>query len=195
MVRRTQRPGTRVPSKVPWHTRPDLILIRHVRPQGSVEVHERDHMETPQVGSLLPYYYTWNPNPYPNPLARYIYSNRDHFCRSVHDLQKSAFDNQKYSPVAWKPLVNWVYGGGNRAATEERLQKLTKFNRDDTDLHEVVALGLWRLGSQGNHPWGRAATRPSFYCQIPKHEKVAANKDSALTCFFFSTAISSLLYV
>ena len=66
---------------------------------------------------------------------------------------------------------NWIYGGANQAEIDRRLQKLTKFNKQDRDLHEVVALSMWRLGSSGNFPWGRGATRPSFYCLIPKDRK------------------------
>ena len=132
----------------------------------------------------LPVMPVTNPHPNPNPLARYIFSMRDLLCRSVHDLAKSAYDNQKYTPKAWEPLINWIYGGANQAEIDRRLQKLTKFNKQDRDLHEVVALSMWRLGSSGNFPWGRGATRPSFYCLIPRTEKVANNKDSALTFFF-----------
>ena len=97
---------------------------------------------------------------------------REHLCRSVHDLAKSAYDNQKYTPKAWEPLTKWIYGGANQAEIDRRIQRLTTFNRNDTDLYKVVALSLWRLGNAGNFPWGRGATRPSFYCMIPKTEKV-----------------------
>lgn len=101
--------------------------------------------------------------------VRYVWCHRKDLARSVHDMAKQMYANTKYSPIAWKPLNDWVDKGKDRKIREK---VLSRFTRDDTDFIEVVARCHWRLACGANTPWGRGATQPNVFSAIAPHEKV-----------------------
>lgn len=118
---------------------------------------------------------------------RYIWGHRLALARRCHDMAKQMYDNKRYSPIAWRPLQQWL----NHKDPTEKLQRLTKiksFTRHDNDLIAVFAQGLWTLANLPNLPWGRGLTTQT-YSQIPKSEKVVGSLRLSL-CFFFSSSIS-----
>ena len=97
-------------------------------------------------------------------------------------MAKQMYDNKRYSPIAWRPLQQWL----NHTDPTEKLQRLAKiksFTRHDNDLISVFAEGLWTLANLPNLPWGRGLTTQT-YSQIPKSEKVVGYLRVSL-CFFF----------
>ena len=120
--------------------------------------------------------------------VRYVWCHRKDLARSVHDLAKQMYANTKYSPVAWKLLTDWVHRSGKKAKIRD--QMLTRFTRDDTDFHEVVARCHWRLANAPNTPWGRGATQPKVFSAILPHEKVCLI--FFLNFFFCNTYMSSM---
>lgn len=107
--------------------------------------------------------------------------------RRCHDMAKQAYDNKRYSPLAWQPLQQWLNPPSNRVKMT-RLQKLRTFTRHDTDLITVFADCLWNLANLPNLPWGRGIT-PQSYSQIRPTEKVVRNLRLRLWFFFFVTCV------
>jgi len=100
-------------------------------------------------------------------------------------MAKQMYSNRKWAPLAWAALKEWVHS--DPAKSSLRLQTLTSFNKTDDDLHVVVAKCLWTLATQANLPWGRAASRPNGYSNVPDTEKVYnVGIPSRLVLFFFS---------
>ena len=79
------------------------------------------------------------------------------------------YSNKKYAPIAWKPLRDWVTDTDN---STDRMDRLMNFNKEDKDLHVVIAKCLWKLASGANLPWGRACVQSCGYLEIPITEKV-----------------------
>ena len=79
------------------------------------------------------------------------------------------YSNKKYASKAWQPLVDWV---NDPDSSMDRRDRLMSFNKQDTDLHAVIAKCLWRLASGANLPWGRAGVQSRGYSEIPVTEKV-----------------------
>ena len=96
-------------------------------------------------------------------VSRYVWSHRVEMARSVHDMEKQMYNNnKKYSPAAWDPLTDWVCSGSKK----ERLRKsrvLTKFTRADEDFHKVVSRSLFNLACGSNVPWGRGAVQTQIF--------------------------------
>jgi hypothetical protein len=125
---------------------------------------------------------------------RYIWAYRYILARRCHDMAKQMYSNRKWASKAWAALKEWVYG--TPALTSLRLTRLTSFNKDDGDLHVVVAKCLWKLATQANLPWGRAASRPTGYSNVPDTEKVLnVGIPSRLVFFFFSHSHMSHSYM
>ena len=103
-------------------------------------------------------------------IRHYVWGYRAMLARRCHDMAKQMYSNRKYAPVAWKPLKDWLYR--NPVVSESRLNRLLTFNKDDADLHAVVASCLWKLCTGANLPWGRAAVQPSAYSDVSVAEKV-----------------------
>jgi hypothetical protein len=122
--------------------------------------------------------------------SRYVWCNRVALARSVHDMAKQMYDNKLYSAPAWRPLGTWLFECDEETA-DKRADVLVKFNKSNTDFHKLVAQCLWNLANGSNTPWGRGATRPAFYRDIPIHEKV--NRGRVL--FFFVTQILACSYM
>ena len=123
-------------------------------------------------------------------VRRYIWAYRMRLARRFHDMCKQMFANTKYAPVAWEPLRRWLYS--NPSLTAMRKVRLLNFNKADDDLHGVVAQCLWNLGTSVNLPWGRAATQPSAYSNIPISDKVCTSEYTLgwllvymFVCYFF----------
>ena len=104
---------------------------------------------------------------------RYIWGYRTELARSVHDMTKQMYDSKKYSPVAWKPLREWLLDGPEDTY-DERQRTLVKFNKKSKEFIHVVAKCLWRMAGGPNLPWGRGAVQPVVFSAIPHHEKVVA---------------------
>ena len=118
--------------------------------------------------------------------VRYVWCHRKDLARSVHDLAKQMYANRKYSPIAWKPLTDWVVRSKD---SKIRQRMLSTFTREDTDLHEVVARCHWRLANGANTPWGRGATQPQVFSEIAPHEKVCF---IFFDFFFYDTYMSNM---
>ena len=124
---------------------------------------------------------------------RYIWGHRLALARRCHDMAKQMYDNKRYSPIAWRPLQQWL----NHKDPTEKLQRLTKiksFTRHDNDLIAVFAQGLWTLANLPNLPWGRGLTTQT-YSQIPKSEKVVGSLRLSLCFFFFPPQSRVHIYV
>ena len=117
--------------------------------------------------------------------VRYVWANRTALARSVHDMAKQMYSNKKYSDIAWNPLRSWLNDCDDDVA-EERKELLLKFNRGSHEFQAVVAKCLWRLANGANTPWGRAATQPRFYSNVPIHEKVIGGGVKPRFLFFLS---------
>ena len=126
--------------------------------------------------------------------VRYVWCNRVALARSVHDMAKQMYDNRLYSTPAWAPLSSWLFECDEETA-EKRGDVLVKFNRSNTEFHNVVAQCLWNLANGANTPWGRGATRPAFYAEIPIHEKVIGGGIKVTSIFFCRTNFRMLIYV
>lgn len=109
-------------------------------------------------------------------------------------MAKQMYSNKTWAPRAWEALKEWLYD--TPALTDLRLVRLTHFNKHDDDLHEVVAKCLWKLATQANMPWGRAASRPTGYSNVAETEKVNVGIPSRLVfvVFFFSFPYVTLTY-
>lgn len=129
-------------------------------------------------------------------IRRYVWAYRDGLARRCHDMAKQLYNNKKYTPVVWLPLKEWLYT--NRKVTTLRMTRLMSFNKEDDDLHVIVAKCLWNLANAPNLPWGRGAVRSAEYSRVPITEKVGTpnilqNED--IIClllslvFFFSIII------
>ena len=102
-------------------------------------------------------------------------------------MAKQMYDNKTYAPVAWDPLIHWVFNDVNADDDVKNLRFvcLTKFTKEDTEFFTVVAQCLWNLANGSNVPWGRGVSRPGFYDSIPAHEKVRVVSNKPRCIFFF----------
>ena len=90
-------------------------------------------------------------------------------CR-CHDMWKQQYATKSHSKAAWRPLEEWLFR--RKSSTESRVARLTGFNKDDIDLHNIVAKCELRLAHGANHPWGVAALKPRGYSAVPETNKV-----------------------
>ena len=125
---------------------------------------------------------------------RYIWCNRVALARSVHDMVKQMYDNRQYSTPAWAPLREWLFDCEDEVS-RERGEVLVKFNKSNTDFHHVVAKSLWNMATGPNTPWGRGATKPSVYREIPIHEKVIGGGRKPCPFFFCRVNFCGVIYV
>ena len=99
-------------------------------------------------------------------------------------MAKQMYANSKYSPVAWNPLKTWLFGQGPDVAGI-RLLRLNGFNKQDDDLHKVVAKCNFRLARMANLPWGRAAAQPTGYSNVVYTEQVFMSEYSVGCWYIF----------
>lgn len=119
---------------------------------------------------------------------RYIWGHRLALARRCHDMAKQMYDNKRYSPIAWRPLQQWL----NHKDPTEKLQRLAKiksFTRHDNDLIAVFAQGLWTLANLPNLPWGRGFTDHTNLLSNTKVREGGWILESKIV-FFFSSSIS-----
>ena len=103
-------------------------------------------------------------------VRNYVWGYRHMLARRCHDMAKQMYANKKYIPKQWKPLYDWMYP--NPELSKIRSIMVTKFNKEDDELHRTVAKCLWNVATGDNLPWGRSARQPRGYSAIPITEKV-----------------------
>ena len=78
----------------------------------------------------------------------------------------------KHTTLAFKSMHDWLYQGEDEKDTEDKLTRLTSFKKDDTEVFELAAKGLWKMATGSNQPWGRSYTNPTYYLHLDCREKV-----------------------
>ena len=157
----------------------------HCRPRLNISK-GRGGVCTPPVALTL----TYPHYPYTLTSHRYIWAYRNALARTVHDMSKQAFDNKKWCTAAWKPLSDYLFSGD-----DQRLSLVTSFNKKDTEFHQVVAECLWNLTRSAGLPWGRGATQPLLYSQLPPYDKVLPQTTITVVFFFFFLTLTCITHM
>lgn len=92
----------------------------------------------------------------------------------------------KHTKVAFKSMHDWLYEGEDENDHMHKMNRLTSFKKDDTEVFELAAKGLWSMASGSNQPWGRSYTHPTYYLHLDCREKVRNGHIISWVRFFFS---------
>ena len=116
-------------------------------------------------------------------MCRYVWGHRNTLARSVHDMLQQAF-SPKHTELAFKSMRDWLYEGDEIDHTD-KLTRLSSFKKDDTEVFQLAAVGLWNMATGSNQPWGRSYTNPTYYLHLDCREKVRNGHVISRIGFFF----------